>query len=321
MPTSVTDEHLRRASGQQLKVLLYCLRHNGDAPDLAAVAAGTGLSREDASDAMQYWVETGYLIRDGEVPAANPPATSAALSSASEKPEEKKLLEVPDVLPTYDQVAARTKESEELAGLFNEAQSRLGKTIGYDTQSKLLMMLDSYGLPPEVILTIIEYAVSNGKGNMSYICKVGKNWAENGIDSLEAAEERLQELAARDTVWDEFVSLFPNDPPRRTTIRVDYVKRWRNDLELSPELIFYAYEQMIETINKVNFKYMDKMLTGWNDQGMKSPVEVLQSRKNGQPKTPAAASGKRAPSYDSELYRKKARGPITYQRKEASDGE
>lgn len=311
VPTAIADEHLRRASGQQLKVLLYVLRYNGEDPETAAVAAGTGLTEADAADAMQYWIETGFLFKDGTPAPVQPTAAQQAPAEVRELPD------VPDnVLPTYEQVAARTLESPEIRGLFNEAQTRLGKTIGYDTQSKLIMMMDTYGLPAEVILTIIEYAVSHGKTSISYMVKIGKNWAEQGIDTLEKAEEKLQVLADNEKTWKEFTSHFSMNPPPYTKARETLLLKWRNDYKQSYELIVYAYEQMINNINKVQFKYMDKILEDWHARGLTKPQEVLQSKKDFTAgNKPAGAKPAQRTSYDSDQYRQKARGPIQYQRR------
>lgn len=305
VPTSVVDEHLRRVSGQQLKALLYLLRWNGQSPSTEQMAKDIGLSVEDTKDALSYWVETGYLYQDGDAPA---PLTTAK--------EEVPLTDIPDVAPTHETVAARILESPEIKELFNEAQLRLGKTIGYDTQAKLLMMIDSYGLPPEVILTIIEYSVSHGKNSIAYICKVGKNWAEDGIDTLEAAEERLRSLDQAEKLWKDFASQFAVDAPKATTSRVNFLKKWRLTWQQSNDLIFYAYEQMINNINKINFNYLDKILENWYSHGWQTPQDVLQQEKPGKPEVSRKTASQKTVSYDSDAYKKKARGPIEYKRRD-----
>lgn len=360
VPTAVTDEHLRRASGQQLKVLLFVLRHNGEAPELDDIAAGTGLSRDDAADALQYWVETGFLSRDdtpckplaagGQTSPAgqtNPGSqtnaggqtnpggqTGAGSQTGAGTGPAAPLPDVPDILPTYEQVAARTLESEKIKWLFRETEARLGKTIGYDTQAKLIMMMDTYGLPPEVILTIIEYAVSHGKRSMSYIAKMAKNWAEDGVDTLQKAEERLQALAANEKQWHEFESMFTVDAPKYTRQREMFLRKWRGEYKQSYELIRYAYEEMINQINQVRFAYMDKILASWNEAGYQTPADALQGKKKrtgaggkaggGKPggsEKPGSAgrNGNSGASYNSEQYRQKARGPIEYKRRSEDD--
>lgn len=320
VPTSVVDNHIKLASGQQLKVLLYVLAHNAEAPELHTVAEGTGLSDADAADALQYWVQTGYIVKDGKAVATPAPApvTVPARTRAEAASKEKVLVEAPDIVPTYDQVKARTLEDPILKSLFNEIQLRLGKTIGYDTQAKVLMMIDSYGLPPEVILTIFEYAVTNGKTAMAYICKVGKNWAEDGIDSLEKAEERLKEIAKRKSQWEKFAGMITVDTPKRTDSREAFLIKWLSNGN-SYDLIYYAYEEMINQINKINFAYMDKILENWTASGYRSPKDVLQAKANGKKPTGkqsyVSAANAKEPSYDVDAYKQKARGPIEYKRR------
>lgn len=315
IPTGIADDHLKKVSGQQLKVILYLLRHNGDALSATQLAEGVGLSEADAKDAMQYWIAEGYVYEEGTTPKPMNVSATAPILPATQKV----LVEVPDVLPTHEQIASRTLEDPIIAGLFNEVQLKLGKTIGYDTQAKLLMMIDAYGLPPEVILTIVEYAVAHEKTAISYICKVGKNWAENGIDSLEKAEERLKQLDATEKMWKEFTSNFSVDPPKYTDKRCALLRKWRQDYKQSNELICYAYEEMINNINKVQFNYLDKILESWHTQGLTTPRKVIDAKKT---TIPGAGTGKsgatttKTTSYDSGAYQKKARGPIEYKRKE-----
>ena len=87
------------------------------------------------------------------------------------------------------QIAKRGSESAEIAFLFNEAQKKLGRTIGYDSQSSLLMIHDAYGLPVEVILMLIDYCVSIGKTGVNYITSTAKNWGEKEIDSIDVTKD------------------------------------------------------------------------------------------------------------------------------------
>ncbi len=307
VPSCVADEHLKKANGQQLKVLLFVMRHNNENIDVEAVAAGTGMSGADVKDAMQYWVEVGLLSNDGNF------KETKNVNTGTEK-----LLELPDVVPTYDQVAARTLESPELRFLFNEAQMRLGKTIGYADQAKLLMIHDCYGLPVEVILTIIEYSVSEGKVSMKYIEKVAKDWAEKEVNTLEAADEYIKQIHSEKKLWNEFKSMFSVDTPNYTDKRMSYVIRWRKEWKQSPELIYYAYEQTVNATNKFSFEYMNKILENWYNSGIKSPADAIKASKEykEQKKVAVSSTATQATSYDSSKYIEKAKGPIVYKRRE-----
>lgn len=308
VPTCIADEHIKLAGGQQLKVLLYILRCNNEGITVSQIAKGTGMSDSDVKDAMQYWVSVGIITTDGSEPI---PHTSVKFT-----PEN--LTELPDVVPTYQQVASRALESPEIRALFNEAQLRLGKTIGYDAQAKLLMIHDCYGLPVEVILTIIEFAVSSGKASMKYIEKVAKDWAEKDIVTLEAADAYLKQIRAVEKVWHKFVSMFSVYPPNYTDKRSSYLKKWHLEYKQSLELIYYAYEVTIDRINKPRFEYMDTMLESWHKQGLKNPASVMQAEaKRGNTAT-STAKTVLTTSYDSDKYRQKAQAPIEYKRRNSN---
>ena len=329
VPKSIVDEHLAYVTGQQLKVLLYVLRHAGEDLEVGDLAGGLAMSAADVSDALQYWLTTGVLVRDGETESAaqTPPSANGPQPYKRKSAEQKQFLDVPDIVPTYETVAARLVEDPELKAMFQEVQALMGKTIGYDTQAKFIMMHDTYGLPPEVILTIVDYSVKKGKG-IGYMCKVGKNWAEEGVTTLEDANEKLEKIANTDRAWAEFTGLFSKDPPKATDNRLAFVRKWRFTFGQSSELIYYAYETMVEAIDKVNFNYMDKILTRWNEEGLRTPQDVLAAEKGEAPAAGKAGrgtsprgkkntkiAGNHTASYNSEAYREKAQGPIQYKRK------
>ena len=73
---------------------------------------------------------------------------------------------------------------------------------------------------------------------------------------------------------------------------------------------------------------MDKILTRWNEEGLRTPQEVLAAEKGEAPAAGKAArgtspkgkrntkiAGNHTASYDSDAYREKAQGPIQYKRK------
>ncbi|MBO7690841.1 MAG: DnaD domain protein [Clostridia bacterium] len=337
VPKAIVDEHLPYVTGQQLKALLYVLRHAGEELEVEDLAVGLRMSVPDVTDALQYWFTTGVLTQgeaaDAAKPAGTPPTANTAPkpyvrkgnSGASPEKAKKELPVIQDITPSYETVAARLQEDAGLKAMFQEVQARMGRTIGYADQAKFIMMHDDYGLPPEVILTIIEYSVKKGKGT-AYMCRVGKNWAEEGVCTLEDAMEKLEKIAKTDKAWTEFTSLFSTDPPKPTDSRLNFLRKWRFTYGQSAELIYHAYETMVEAIDKVNFNYMDKILTRWNEEGLRTPQDVLQAEKGDAP-----ASGKRGTkanrrgkklagdnhkaSYDSDAYRDKAQGPIEYKPK------
>lgn len=316
VPVSVTDKHLKLAGSAQLKVLLWLLRHAAEQPTTEQLCQALNMTPADANDAMQYWLEVGLVVEQGQTP---PPAPVTA-APAAQPVEPVKTVHAPiaETRPTSEQIARRGKESSEIAFLFNEAQKKLGRTIGYDSQSTLLMIHDSYGLPVEVILMLIEYCVSIGKPGMNYIAATARNWSEKEIDSIEKADEKIKSLRQCEKLWKELCELTGIATPRPTAVQSEFLHKWSHTFGYAMDMIFLAYEEMANHTDKISFAYMNKVLENWHAAGLRSPEDVARMR---QEKAAAKAKPKskaegHAPSYDLDAFMQhSAQDPIVYKKK------
>ena len=191
VPCELVDKHLKLAGAVQLKVLLWALRHNDQPINDEAIATALHIQRADVSDAMLYWQECGLLIEQNEdeyIPTAPTshltaaPAESPAVPAAAPPKPPVKLLSRPQKADNAF-VARRMLESDEIRFLMEEAQQILGRLINNGESATLLMLHDDYGLPVDVIIMLIQYAVGIGKGNLRYIEKVALAWADKGIQT------------------------------------------------------------------------------------------------------------------------------------------
>ena len=297
VPTAVVDENIRLASVVQLKVILYLLRH-GSVRQVTVkdISDALFLDSQDVADALLFWYERGIVIKDGDAPA--PVVQSVSTEKEETKIEitpvkpKKEVQDIPISRPSHEQIAVRCKECEDISVLFREAQGALGKTIGYDGQSVLIMMYDSYGLPVEVILMAIEYAVSQGKASFSNIARIGKKWSELEIDSLEGAMEYIEEHNVVNEVWNKLRLLTDITNKRPTSKQFGYLTAWIKEYGYDANMIFYAYEECVDRTGKMSMPYMDKIITSWYKNGVKTPVDIAEERKRWQ-ESHKKASGKK----------------------------
>ncbi|MBR4765754.1 MAG: DnaD domain protein [Clostridia bacterium] len=336
VPSSIVDRHIRLANEHQLKVLLWIMRNSPDNPDIDEMCKALKMKADDAYDYLQYWVLTGVLLcDDSPAPAKKEPAAKAvskplaaavkdapvvSAASASSVPGATPAREYSK--PSINEIAQRADESPEISHLFREAQIKLGKTIGYDMQCVLLMMHDYDGLPVEVIFMLLDYCVSVGKTNNSYLSSVGRNWGENEIDTIEKADEKIAKLRTADRVWKEFAEMANITNPRPTKTQTELLARWNGEFGFSPDMIFLAYEEMADHTTKMSFPYMDKVLTNWHDQGITSPSQLEAYKKaaaDSKKETAKPAkekASKNAASYDIEAFKKAAlNDDLQYERK------
>ncbi len=308
VPVSVTDKHLKLAGSAQLKALLWLLRHAAEQPTTEQLGKALNMTPADANDAMQYWLEVGLVIEQGQTTPAVKPAEPVRTVHAP----------IAETRPTAEQIAKRGSESAEIAFLFNEAQKKLGRTIGYDSQSTLLMIHDTYGLPVEVILMLIEYCVSIGKPGINYIAATARNWSEKEIDSIEKADEKIKSLRQCEKLWKELCELTGIATPRPTAVQSEFLHKWSHTFGYAMDMIFLAYEEMANHTDKISFAYMNKVLENWHEAGVRSPQDVDRLR---QEKAAAKAKPKKppeshAPSYDLDAFMQhSAQDPIVYKKK------
>ncbi|MGN1195924.1 MAG: DnaD domain protein [Acutalibacteraceae bacterium] len=323
VPVSLVDENIRLASVVQLKVILYFFRHSmtGEEVKTEDIAKALFLDEADVADALIFWRERGLLICSQDVLK---PLTEEAVNGkiktepTKSEPQETKpqlhvVAELPISKPSHEQVAARLKECEQFRDLFSEAQLKLGKTIGYDGQSILIMLHDSYGLPFEVILMLLEYAKSLGKTSYSYIARLGKKWSELEIDSIEGAEQYITEQTGTDALWREFRELSGVKNSNLTVKQRRYFNVWRSEYGFGADMIYQAYERSIDRTEKMSLEYMDKVLKSWHDSKIKTPSDV-EAEHDKWVKSKSAKSQKSeskpesAASYDLDAFAKKSVG-------------
>ena len=307
LPVSLADDHLSMASGSFLKAILYIYRHADRPIQPEDVAAGAGLSADEAADAISFWADRGLLLAQSPAPspeeaaplAAAPPDAQAAAAQTAQTapPPEKEVVRLKPQKPTYDMICKRTEESEAVRFLFAEAQLKLNRTIGTADQASLLLLHDYYGLPVEVILTICEYASSHGKANnISYIYTVGVDWSRREIDTLELADAEFSKMEAANARWEEFrrQTGIRNRTPTKPQLK--YFTVWTDEWHFPTETLLAAFRPMSKNTGDVSFPYMHKILSDWHKNGVTDAESAEAEIRRFTEKMDAAAAKRAKPS-------------------------
>ncbi|MDR3314844.1 MAG: DnaD domain protein [Oscillospiraceae bacterium] len=335
VPNCVAEEYLRLAGGLSLKALLWMLRRGGEALDVEALAKALGQPTGEIIDALQYWIDRGLVLREDAEPGLAVQPTSILRQQPTPVAPPDVLQEtpaaaiaaapLPQLRPTGTQIADRLEESPELRWLLSEeAPKKLERTIGYDGQSTLLMLHDTYGLPPEVIPMLLQYCVDAGKRSYAYIEAVGQDWGRREIDSIEKADEQIAALKQSQSLWNELRRLTGLQAPKPTAAQSDYLRRWQKEFGFGIEMIHAAYEETAEHTGKFSFAYMHKVLQNWHAAGVKTPAEAAAQKHTAaaaKPRSGAKGGNKTtapgaAPSYDLEEYERSTLHVPSFAKKE-----
>lgn len=322
VPAEVVDKHLKLAGAAQLKALLWLLRHSGEPADDAQIAKAISQQKADTVDALHYWVECGILITENtdtetqpSIPIPQSAHTAKTHNAAHVPPQTPALPDLPAVRPSPEQVAIRCGESKDIRYMLNEAQVKMGRTIGYDGQCTLLMLHDQYGLPVEVILMMIEYCVGAGNFSFSYIAKVGKDWGEKEIFDIAKADAVITALKSANNAWRKFaVQAHLNATP--TSAQLKYIGIWTGEYGFDTDLIYLAYEEMTNHCRSLSFPYMHKVLGNWHTAGIKTAEQASKALAEKQGPRQGGSRTKEPPSYDLNEYERKSNEPPVYRKKE-----
>ena len=285
VPGDVADHFLRLADAVQLRVLLYLLRHEGAAP--AQIAAFLHITEEQAEEALAFWVQADVLRTDqaeaGKFPFA-PPAP--ALQETPAVPAVQQSSREVKLDPT--EIADALGHSQTLRDLFSHSEKILGKPLSHMEQRSLLWLHQYIGMPGEVLLMLLRYCVSIGKYSASYLEAIAVRWAEQDIMTMPQAEEAITQMQQSHDYTARLRRMFEMKRSP-TTQQKKYIDAWRA-AGYSMELLQYAYELTIENIEKLNFKYINTILTGWAEQGITTPEQAKQrdsAHRSGKRRKPA----------------------------------
>lgn len=270
IPTKIATDYIRFASEYQIKALLIVLSSNGTA-DSKAVAKTLACTEADADEFLSFWVEEGVLSRNGEVVV---PAQKVA--PAPEPKKEKKVEALPVPKLTSKDIVDICRNDRELAYLLRNAEEVLGRILSHVEKELIINMTTYYGLPADVVLIILQYYKGEKEkgraiGN-AYISAMAREWAEQGITTLEAADERLHELENSDRLWNEIVAMAGIRHSSPTKKQRDMIKAWHNDFSI--EMISLACDAMKENAQKPSLKYIDGILKNWKKKNIATPSDV-----------------------------------------------
>lgn len=305
VPNDLVDKYLKMASEYQLKALLYILRNGGQSSS-SSIAKALGQTSSDIDDLLEFWVEEGILCIDGQAIDIKPPK--------EDKKEEKIVKPVKETLSaprlTPKDIVAFLREDESIQILLSEAQRVLGRTISHAEQEMLVNMVQYYGLKVEVILMILEFYRSEkerGKSiGISYINTMAKNWADEGIDSISAAEAKLQDIAKSDRLWNEIVAITGIRHRRPTAKQREMITKWFDDFDIT--MITLASDIMKENTSEPSLAYINKILKEWKKKDISSPAQV-QAEQDAFAKSKEDKNSdklKSKPSYDLEKIKRDA---------------
>lgn len=162
-------------------------------------------------------------------------------------------------------------ERDSLEEMLFVINSYMGRPLSQTELTSIIYIYDQLGFSIELIEYLFEYCISRNHKSIRYIEKTALNWAEEHIST---PEEARQQTACFSEDCFAVLRAFGISGRNPVDSEVRFVKRWRNDYHMSPELILGACSRTMAQIHSPSFEYADEILSGWTKAGVKSPEDV-----------------------------------------------
>ena len=257
------------ASAEDLRVLLALLKCGCDA-DRATLCAVAACDEDELSLSLQFWRGAGLLSLTRSKKAEK---TEEAPKKEEAKP--KRALRSEDKLYEANSAELADKINKgNLQALIDACQQTVGKILNTSEINIIVGMHDQLSLEGEYILMLVSYCYGNNKCSMKYVEKVAFSLCDKGILTAKALEVYLEERKKFASFEWQIKKMFGIGDRDFTKKQEEYVLKWELEYKYGIEIVGLAYDITVDNINKVDFRYIDKILSGWHEKGLNTEREV-----------------------------------------------
>lgn len=256
----LSDKVLRQMSVAELRVLLYSAA-GGDSA-LTAMSAALDITPDEADAALTNLEQLGIVaVKEDKTKKSKPASRSSQYDNE----------EIADAMDGNDGFRAIVAFSTD----------KLEKQLNRNDLNTLYALYDYYGMAPDLVCGIVEYCVSIGKRNLSYVFNTAVSMQADGISSYEALEGYLKAKRTADGKAVRFRKLCGIGNRELTSKERTYTDRWFGEMRLSFDLVKHAYEITVNNTGEVALPYMSKILEKWYAKGIKTveDAEKLEEKK------------------------------------------
>lgn len=284
------DYYMPAASGSFVKVYLYLLRCMYQTPELLSISYLADQLEETEKDiirALKYWekvkllrLQTNAEDHISSISLLTPVKPQVINEAQHASSSESHLTANPQTLaatselpehPTYTpQQIAALSNNEEVKWIITIIENFLSRPLRPKDLQLVLYLYDSLHFSAELIFYLYEHCISKGKRSSSYIEAVAIAWAEQGISTVDEAEQAsVQYNSAYTAVTNAFgLNRMPGAAERR------YIDSWISGLGFSIEIITEACNRALLNTQKPDFKYADRILTNWHKKKVISLADI-----------------------------------------------
>lgn len=207
-------------------------------------------------------------------------------------PQEQKTVVPVGERPQYSEkdVLSAVNTDGEFRSLYGEIQRLLGRNLNTEEMKIVLGFVRYLGLPVEVVCVLVCYCKDKARQRGSLrnpslraIEKEAYAWAEQGIDTMEAAAAFIQSQNVRHSRMSRLMGILQIRGRNLTPGEERYAGNWL-EMGFDEAAIAMAYERTCLNTGGLSWAYMNKILTRWHEAGWTTAEQVKAADRKPVPK-------------------------------------
>ena len=258
LPVSVDfiKNYMPSAPGDYIKVYLFGLMQASAGGELSiqSICRSLHLTELQIEEALQYWHNKGMVALSGK----NPTQCVFLCAKEEEAPQNAKLY------GNQSYIA--------------EIQSILDRNLSTNEIKTLLDFTDVYGLPREIVIRLVSHcgseAVRGRNVSVAYLEKMAMNWADEGIDTMEKAEQKINCYSAITSGALRVIRRLDAGSGRLPTAdEQDLYEKWTKEWGFTQDAVLLAMSDTTASL-KPSMKYLDAILKSYFEKGIQSTTDI-----------------------------------------------
>ena len=264
---SVTESAVfEEASREELRVLLALIERGFDFADEDELAKVARVTRARASSTLTLLLGEGIIE---EYDSNEPKITYEFDPEASHEREEQS-----------KKVAASIRDNS-LSSMIDACTKLLGKTTLPTTEIKKLASLNtSLELSEEYVVALASYLLERDALSVTRLVSTASRLVDDGITTATTLTAYLEGKRREDSYTASMRSIFGIWGRNLSPTELKYFKKWQSEFSFTSDIVEYAYGIATESIAKLDYKYINAILTRWHEAGCKTIDEILEYEKH-----------------------------------------
>ena len=264
IPEVFVTEHLCVASGDYVKIYIYCMFLCKYSSEISALDLSKKLSLplKTVELGLQYWQEQGIMVKKNKVYEL----------CDLKKIEIDKLYKPKLTSSLEDAIEGNTKNILRTQAI-NEINASFFQGVMSPTwYTDIDNLFSKHQFDEDVMIALFRYCFDRQALHKKYLYAVAEGWATNRVRTMNDLERYYLEVEKTNKIKKN-ISKKLGITRNLSQYEEAYIEKWTSDYNYSMDIIEIALKK---TTSKTNFSfdYIDKIISDWHDKNLLTPDDV-----------------------------------------------